>query len=375
MLDGLMRLDFDVFREVPFTSCHLDFTTGQRLQVIRQKSGLRVTFDTYDVILSGTPGKRGPLNEKDQPKIEEFRTYFFHNVENISFNFIEATRAELFQQRRADPSLTDRMIAYADDYVLSSSDALLRRYSGRSHRRAQSSLADEVKKFIADAQLDSESFFLTSEPDLFNRIIVDLTLEEVTPKPVDEIRDMFERVHEQDESLARLGLRGDRWDYKRVRRILAEPKSAQNAYTRTVLSTYANLLASRAQARHLIAERLLTFEQVMNEFFAETGKTVRVDATSGVVISVGEAELDESQLSSGERQLFYLMVAALTTRRKGTVIAIDEPELSMHIGWQRKLLYNLIRCASNAAPQFILATHSPDIASNYSENMIKLSAA
>ena len=44
------------------------------------------------------------------------------------------------------------------------------------------------------------------------------------------------------------------------------------------------------------------------------------------------------------------MVEALITRRRGTVIAIDEPEMSMHIAWQRKLIPNLLRCASNAAP-------------------------
>jgi predicted ATPase len=83
--------------------------------------------------------------------------------------------------------------------------------------------------------------------------------------------------------------------------------------------------------------------------------------------------LDEFQLSSGEYQLLYLMVAALTTRRKGTVLAIDEPELSMHISWQRKLVRNITRCASRAAPQIVLATHSPEIATEYSENMVELS--
>jgi ABC-type hemin transport system ATPase subunit len=377
MFDGLMRLDFDVFREVPFVSCHLDFTTGQRLQVSRHKTGLQVTFDSQEVLLNPNLGRKGALHSRDDSKVEHFRQYFFKNVENISFNFIQATRAELFHRREVDsnPDLPDYLLAGNPDYLQAgTSVAAARRLVRERLRRQDTSLANQVKKFIAAAQLDSESFFLTTEPDLFNRIIVDLAQDEVTPKPVAEIRRMFDIVHKQDEDLARLGLRGDRWDYKRVRTMLANQKSARNAYTRTVLSTYANFLASRAQGRQLVADRLLTFEQVMNEFFRETGKTVRVDAASGVVISADGTTLDESQLSSGERQLLYLMVAALTTRRKGTVIAIDEPELSMHLGWQRKLLRNLIRCASNAAPQFMLATHSPDISANYAENMIELSA-
>jgi len=121
----------------------------------------------------------------------------------------------------------------------------------------------------------------------------------------------------------------------------------------------------------LIAERLLAFEEVMNDFLED--KTVRVHASSGFVISTDGTSLAEHQLSSGEKQLLYLMVAALTTRRKGTVIAIDEPELSMNIRWQKKLVSNLIRCASRAAPQLILATHSPDVATRYAEYMIELS--
>jgi predicted ATPase len=64
------------------------------------------------------------------------------------------------------------------------------------------------------------------------------------------------------------------------------------------------------------------------------------------------------------------MVAALVTKRRGTVIAIDEPEMSMHIAWQRKLVDALLRCASNASPQFIFATHAPDIVAEHRESLV-----
>ena len=56
------------------------------------------------------------------------------------------------------------------------------------------------------------------------------------------------------------------------------------------------------------------------------------------------------------------------------MIAIDEPEMSMHLKWQRKLIRALIECASKAEPQFVFATHSPDIAADYNNEMISLSA-
>jgi ABC-type cobalamin/Fe3+-siderophores transport system ATPase subunit len=359
MFDGLMRLDFDVFREVPFSECCLEFNTGQRLQVVRMKKGLQVTFDTHSVVLTRELGKKGALKSEDDEKVETFRRDFFREVENVSFNFIQANRAELFQRRQEDSEI---------DAVR----GIIVKYHGRRlEENAPAPLADKVKKFISQAQLDSGAFFLTSEPNLFSTIIKDLSKEQLTPRPPHELQAIFEYVHNEDERLARFGLTRDRWDYEQVSSILAQHATADNMYALTVLSTYANHLTSRVQAQNLIAERLLTFEDVMNEFLHD--KTVRVDADSGFVIYANRTPIKEYQLSTGEHQLLYLMVTALTTRRKGTVIAIDEPELSMHIAWQRNLLQNLIRCASNAAPQFILATHSPDISMKYSEDMIELS--
>src|ERR1700728_1232720 len=53
MLDGLIRLDFDVYREMPFRSSCLEFSTGQRLTVDRRDGGLRVRFDDLSVVLKG----------------------------------------------------------------------------------------------------------------------------------------------------------------------------------------------------------------------------------------------------------------------------------------------------------------------------------
>jgi predicted ATPase len=150
------------------------------------------------------------------------------------------------------------------------------------------------------------------------------------------------------------------------------PETKQHALT--VLSVYAEHLASRAQERKLVGDRLLTFEKLLSDFFA--GKEVRIDSAEGMKIFTTntpiKVTLKETDLSSGEYHLLYLMVSALVTKQKGTILAIDEPEMSMHIAWQRKLIPALIECASGAEPLFIFATHSPDLASSYSDSMIDL---
>jgi predicted ATP-binding protein involved in virulence len=64
-----------------------------------------------------------------------------------------------------------------------------------------------------------------------------------------------------------------------------------------------------------------------------------------------------SFLSSGEKQLLYIALHALVSSNHSLII--DEPELSMHVDWQRKLVATL--CALNPDMQLIMATHSPEI--------------
>lgn len=69
--------------------------------------------------------------------------------------------------------------------------------------------------------------------------------------------------------------------------------------------------------------------------------------------------LDE--LSSGEKQIVSLMAKLyLYDRRK--FVLIDEPELSLSIDWQRKVLPDLL--GSGSVAQLLAITHSPFIFEN-----------
>lgn len=75
-------------------------------------------------------------------------------------------------------------------------------------------------------------------------------------------------------------------------------------------------------------------------------------------------------LSSGEKQLFILLSEALLQREKPYIFIADEPELSLHIGWQQKILSELLKLNPNA--QIIVATHSPEIAGNFPNRVINM---
>ena len=77
-----------------------------------------------------------------------------------------------------------------------------------------------------------------------------------------------------------------------------------------------------------------------------------------------------SQMSSGEKQLFILLVEAVLMNQRTVISITDEPELSLHIDWQRNLLPCIKKLNSNA--QLIVATHSPEIAGGFPNNIIDM---
>lgn len=104
------------------------------------------------------------------------------------------------------------------------------------------------------------------------------------------------------------------------------------------------------------------------------GKKVAVTPRGEVEIKkAGKAggEIQWRHLSSGEKQLLILLTQALLWEKDPVVYVADEPELSLHVTWQEKLLRSITALAGRC--QVIVATHSPDIAGGFPKRIIDLS--
>lgn len=106
--------------------------------------------------------------------------------------------------------------------------------------------------------------------------------------------------------------------------------------------------------------------QVINDVVAEVFKRKGVKINN--TISLGEQKqiIDSDYLSAGEKQM--LSFIAYNALYSNTPIIIDEPEISLHVDWQRKLLK--ILTSQNTENQLIIATHSPFIYSKYGDKEI-----
>ena len=72
-------------------------------------------------------------------------------------------------------------------------------------------------------------------------------------------------------------------------------------------------------------------------------------------------------LSSGERQIVTLIYAA-THMSKQQIVLIDEPEISLHVDWQRHLLQKMSEQLGER--QIIVCTHSPVIGADYEDRVV-----
>jgi len=83
-------------------------------------------------------------------------------------------------------------------------------------------------------------------------------------------------------------------------------------------------------------------------------------------------EISVKKLSSGERQLLRLFSMVIRKSIVCPIIIIDEPEISLNIKWQRRLLETLNFFVRNSDAQFVVATHSFEILSSHLKNTVKI---
>ena len=106
------------------------------------------------------------------------------------------------------------------------------------------------------------------------------------------------------------------------------------------------------------AEAKTHFLDLVDELFAETGK--RIDRESNELrFFQYEEVLSPYVLSSGEKQMLIILLTTLTQDRQPYALFMDEPEVSLHFDWQKRLI-SMVR-SLNPNVQIILTTHSPAV--------------
>lgn len=104
------------------------------------------------------------------------------------------------------------------------------------------------------------------------------------------------------------------------------------------------------------------FYDLINEIFRYSKKQVNEVANELQFIDNFGRRLYVYQLSTGEKQILIILLTVFLQNQQPSILLIDEPELSLHIDWQRNLIKHIRTLNPNC--QLIITSHSPGIAMN-----------
>lgn len=111
-------------------------------------------------------------------------------------------------------------------------------------------------------------------------------------------------------------------------------------------------------------------EEIFNDYIGPE-KYLKISEEKAVVRFHGSEETHKiGALSSGERHLLVLLTIFVIEGNRRHLFMVDEPEISLNMLWQRKLLPLLSELAPNA--EIIVASHSPSIAKANSNFLVEL---
>ena len=123
----------------------------------------------------------------------------------------------------------------------------------------------------------------------------------------------------------------------------------------------AELQQGNADAAQQLSQSKKRFQDIVDELFEETGKKIVRTENEIRFSQIGET-LVPYQLSSGEKQMLAILLTVLVEDQQPYVLFMDEPEVSLHIEWQKRLIDLIVELNPNV--QIILTTHSPAVIMN-----------
>ena len=119
-----------------------------------------------------------------------------------------------------------------------------------------------------------------------------------------------------------------------------------------------SIIDASAEKQAEMKARIGDFRSVINGLFQETEKHIEIEGNKFNIVSKGQI-LPIDALSSGEKQILLIMLRVFLLEGKESYVLLDEPENSLDISWQYKLIDTLTKLNPNA--QFFITTHSPSI--------------
>ena len=369
---------------MPFGEVCVDFDDGSRLDVVRDSDNhlprLRMTSPTAGAMVFDPSSEDLQLefphasdaNEDDAPSLRRVGYSLWrdiHSGELLDADEVLANYGDspplhvdvedhesvippwLRQVRTALPVRfidTERLTDFSSYRMRTVYRPALRRTRpGRTVRRYSSELGRKIQQTLTDYATLSQSLDRSFPARL-------VKVSDAQSLSTLELQEDLAKVEERRTEIVEAGLMTQEPESLSIPDIdtIDEPR-------RSVLTVYAQDAKQKLSVFDYIYARTDTFLRIVNERLLYKRLSVGLD---GLKVTNSEgSNLEPEMLSSGEQHEIVLLFELLFETKPNSLILVDEPELSLHVAWQREMLKDLQDMADLSDFRAILATHSPQI--------------
>ena len=390
MVDAILKARFGYFRTISFARFILDFQDGSTLvlaandpsneeggtyQLTLLENGVKVHSEMLDLGVSEAffvADRVGFLRQDDADTWIDIRDGELLSSPEVISRYGGSSSAHEYHGRQ-DISWFDTFRRNANVHLIEA-QRLVRidweseapyKYGGR--RRLPSTVAtviersQDFRKRLADTMTQYGRQSQTLDQSFPQRLIS--ATDSLTE---DELQKKMAALDEKTSELISVGIldktQTHPFQIEDLKKI--EPTEAR------VMTLYVRDTEKKLQAFDDLADRTRLLLENLNQKFRY--KEIRLDREAGFVAANEMAQIPLSSLSSGEQHELVMHYDLLFRVPTNTIVLIDEPELSLHVAWQKRFLPDLLRIVELTDFDAIIATHSPFIVGDNTELMVGL---
>lgn len=239
----------------------------------------------------------------------------------------------------------------------------IEKYLNRQIRHCQIKIASYERSIFSDSFVKVFSALLEGDPENTDNIYPNTLIKEISVLTNDFTNNRLSNIQEDTET------------YKELRDLVFRSNKNKDlkGSASEALLVYRNALQDRRSYQERVFKNVDTYFEIVNFFLNQKQLSYSLDKDRRMP-RIGLRFPDDTWskirvMSSGERQLLT-MLYAVNRMSNNSIVLIDEPEISLHIDWQESLLEKMMEQLKDR--QIIVCTHSPAIASDFTDHMIKV---
>lgn len=220
------------------------------------------------------------------------------------------------------------------------------------------SYANELSNTIKYAVAKSEETTERSNKSFPQRMIESFRASKIQGINEIDIRAKYEKTQEEINRIIKMGLL-----FRENNISLPDEDVELSDNELTVLSIYLSDLNKKIELYKDVVNKIEVFLDIVGNKIRN--KTMHINMDKGFYFrskfTNPEEDLRLDLLSSGEQHQISLFYQLIFLAQNSTFFLIDEPEISLHVDWQRGFLEGLQKVSKIRNHRFLLATHSPQI--------------